>query len=646
MQKNFIGSEKWMEFLPQMQIVFDQLNDAVFIYDQTGEILLANKSASRLTGFETTEIIGKSIEAFVLLQTRLSEEKNRFLEYDQFSPYEYPKFQTEILTNGVQKIKAEITYLPLSNFSKPVTCLIAKNISEQLISTTLREINSKLSSSLSLVEVFDLLLVELRKLIRYDGGNIMKIGDNMATITRTLGYETFDEKLPNFLRTLHFDIETTQNLKTITNHKKPLIIHNTQQTPYWIHNEVSELFRSWIGVPIIIDNKVNAIISLDKVEPNYFTEEHTIILTNFSNQAASAIRNATFFKEATRAANRFMTLYQLSQIISTNIRTADIYPSIHQAVSELMETEFFGIALYDSSAQTITDVYMNDNGQPQKLNSRPLDKGLFATALKSGNSLLFNTFDSAKAEELEAVIMGDAADPEISQSILVVPLKIGAKSIGVISAQSYKPDMYTNSDRETLELLAANVAIAIENARLFDEVQKLAITDPLTNLNNRRKFDELASKEFDRSLRYKRPLCAIMIDLDKFKLVNDKYGHLIGDQVLASLADLCKKSLRNIDILARYGGEEFIIILPETTAKEALISAERLRQDCEENTIETVHGPITITISLGLADLTKTCKSLEELINRADQAMYESKRTGRNKTTIWTNQHKNRLHNQ
>jgi diguanylate cyclase (GGDEF)-like protein/PAS domain S-box-containing protein len=643
MQKNFIGSEKWMEFLPQMQIVFDQLNDAVFIYDQAGEILMANKSASRLTGVETTEIIGKSIEAFVLLQPHLSEEKNHSLEYDLFSSYEYPKFQTEISTNVGHKIKVEITYLPFSNITKPVTCLIARNISEQLISTTLREINSKMSSSLSLVEVFDLLLVELRKLIRYDGGNIIKIDNNYATITRTLGYETFDEKLPNLLYNLQFDIESTQNLKSITIHKKPLIIKNTQQITYWNHNEVSDLFRSWIGVPIIIDNKVNAIISLDKVEPNYFTEEHAIILTNFANQAASAIRNAKFFKEATRAANRFMTLYQLSQIISTNIRTADIYPSIHEAVSELMETEFFSIALYEKNEQTITDVYMIDNGQPQQLYTRPLEKGLFSTVLKSGNSLLFNTFDSAKAEELDAVIMGDDADPEISQSILVVPLIIGSKRIGVISAQSYKPNMYTNSDRETLELLAANVAIAIENARLFDEVQKLAITDPLTKLNNRRKFDELASKEFERSLRYKRPLCAIMIDLDQFKLVNDKYGHLIGDQVLASLADLCKKSLRNIDILARYGGEEFIIILPETTAKEALISAERLRQDCEENTIETVHGPITITISLGLADLTKTCQSLEELIDRADQAMYESKRKGRNKTTIWTNQHKNRI---
>ncbi|MHB8086888.1 MAG: diguanylate cyclase, partial [Anaerolineaceae bacterium] len=510
----------------------------------------------------------------------------------------------------------------------------------------LLEIISTVSSSLSLVEVFDLLLVELRKLIPYDGGNIMKIGEKAVTITRTLGYEIFDEKLPNFLYTLQFDIESTQNIKTIIDSNEPLVIHNTQEISYWNHNKVSSLFKSWIGVPIIIDHKVNAIISLDKIEPNYFTEEHVIILTIFANQAATAIRNAKFFKDATHSANRFMTLYQLSQIISINIRTADIYPSIHQAVSELMETEFFSIALFDSSAQTITDVYMIDNGQPQNLTTRPLDKGLFSTVIRSGKSLLYHSFDASLAEEIGAVMVGDNTNSDISQSILVVPLKIGSKSIGVISAQSYKPNMYTNSDRETLELLAANVAIAIENARLFDEVQKLAITDPLTNLNNRRKFEELATKEFERSIRYNRPLCVIMIDLDQFKQVNDTYGHLIGDHVLASLADLCKKNLRNIDILARYGGEEFIIVLPETTATQALISAERLRRDCEDNAVETVQGPIKFTISLGLAELNKTCKTLEELVDRADQALYESKRTGRNKSTIWTIRHKNRLHKQ
>ncbi|HCS39643.1 MAG TPA: hypothetical protein DIW44_08665 [Anaerolineaceae bacterium] len=651
MQQNIIGSDNWLKFLPQMQVVFDQLNDAVFLIDEASKILVINKSASKLTGIEMPEMVGEPIEAFVLPPTNPNQENAIFLELDQLSSKnlsadEFPKYQTEILTKAGQKIKVEITYLRLTNFAQPVSCLIAKNISEQLITNTLLEIISTVSSSLSLVEVFDLLLVELRKLIPYDGGNIMKIGEKAVTITRTLGYEIFDEKLPNFLYTLQFDIESTQNIKTIIDSNEPLVIHNTQEISYWNHNKVSSLFKSWIGVPIIIDHKVNAIISLDKIEPNYFTEEHVIILTIFANQAATAIRNAKFFKDATHSANRFMTLYQLSQIISINIRTADIYPSIHQAVSELMETEFFSIALFDSSAQTITDVYMIDNGQPQNLTTRPLDKGLFSTVIRSGKSLLYHSFDASLAEEIGAVMVGDNTNSDISQSILVVPLKIGSKSIGVISAQSYKPNMYTNSDRETLELLAANVAIAIENARLFDEVQKLAITDPLTNLNNRRKFEELATKEFERSIRYNRPLCVIMIDLDQFKQVNDTYGHLIGDHVLASLADLCKKNLRNIDILARYGGEEFIIVLPETTATQALISAERLRRDCEENAVETVQGPIKFTISLGLAELNKTCKTLEELVDRADQALYESKRTGRNKSTIWTIRHKNRLHKQ
>lgn len=649
MQQNIIGSDNWLKFLPQMQVVFDQLNDAVFLIDEVSKILVINKSASKLTRFEMPEMVGEPIEAFVLPPTNPTQDNAIFLELDQlsrndFSSDEFPKYQTEVLTKNGHKTKVEITYLRLTNFAQPVSCMIAKNISEKSITNTLLEIISTVSSSLSLVEVFDLLLVELRKLIPYDGGNIMKIGEKAVTITRTLGYEIFDEKLPSFLYTLQFDIESTQNIKTIVDSNEPLVIRNTQEVSYWNHNKVSSLFNSWIGVPIIIDNKVNAIISLDKIEPNYFTEEHVIILTIFANQAANAIRNAKFFKDATLAANRFMTLYQLSQIISINIRTADIYPSIHQAVSELMETEFFSIALFDSSAQTITDVYMIDNGQPQKLATRPLDNGLFSTVIRSGKSLLYHSFDAALAEEIGAVMVGDNTNSDISQSILVVPLKIGSKSIGVISAQSYKPNMYTNSDRETLELLAANVAIAIENARLFDEVQKLAITDPLTNLNNRRKLEELATKEFERSIRYNRPLCVIMIDLDQFKQVNDTYGHLIGDHVLASLADLCKKNLRNIDILARYGGEEFIIVLPETTATHALISAERLRRDCEESAVETVQGPITFTISLGLAELNKSCKTLEELVDRADQALYESKRTGRNKSTIWTIRIRNNFH--
>jgi len=651
MQKKIIGSNNWIEFFPQIQVMFDQLNDAVFIIDLEGKILVMNQSAAKLSGFDISEMIGKSVENFIPAHPNITQTEVDRIDPTQTTGYSstpraFPKYLAEMLTKDGRRIAVEVTHIHFEGNIVNISCVIARNISNQLLSETLREINSTLSSSLKQEEVFDLLLVELRKLIPYDGGNFMLVNDKTANVTRTLGYETFEEKLPGLVNSLKFEIETTENIKKLITDQKPIILHDTRVVPYWQHNQASDFFRSWIGVPIIIEGKVTALISLDKVEPNYFTEEHAFILTLFANQAASAIKNAKFFSNATKSAERFMSLYSLSQIINTNLRSEDIYPSIYQVVSELMLTEFFCISLYDASAQTITDVYMMDNGEPQVLTTRPLEKGLFSTVLKSGKSLLYHSFDAATAEEMGAVMVGDMSTTDISQSILIVPLKIGSKNIGIITTQSYKPNMYTRSDRETLELLAANVAIAIENARLFDKVQELAITDPLTQLYNRRKFEESATKEFDRSIRYNRPLCAIMIDLDLFKDVNDTYGHIIGDQVLASLATLCKKNLRNIDILARYGGEEFIIMLPETTAIQGLLTAERLRKDCEELIVESTQGPIRLTISLGLAELNKTCKTLEELIDRADQALYESKRLGRNKSTIWTFHLKTRSHPQ
>ncbi|MHB8088631.1 MAG: PAS domain S-box protein, partial [Anaerolineaceae bacterium] len=129
MQQNIIGSDNWLKFLPQMQVVFDQLNDAVFLIDEASKILVINKSASKLTGFEMLEMVGEPIEAFVLPPTNPNQDNAVFLELDQLSSKnlsadEYPKYQTEILTKAGQKIKVEITYLRLTNFAQPVSCLI------------------------------------------------------------------------------------------------------------------------------------------------------------------------------------------------------------------------------------------------------------------------------------------------------------------------------------------------------------------------------------------------------------------------------------------------------------------------------------------------------------------------------------------
>ncbi|MCI0520210.1 MAG: diguanylate cyclase [Chloroflexi bacterium] len=180
-------------------------------------------------------------------------------------------------------------------------------------------------------------------------------------------------------------------------------------------------------------------------------------------------------------------------------------------------------------------------------------------------------------------------------------------------------------------VFASQVAVALDNARLYAEVQQSAITDELTGLYNRRGFFELGRREVERSLRYARPLSAVFLDIDHFKQVNDRYGHQAGDQVLYHLAECLRQHVRSIDIVGRYGGEEFVLLLPETDQALANGVAERLRVKVEEMSAPTARGPVAITVSVGIAALTEAHENLEALLAHADQGLYRAKQTGRNR---------------
>ncbi|MEI7990546.1 MAG: GGDEF domain-containing protein, partial [Chloroflexota bacterium] len=171
------------------------------------------------------------------------------------------------------------------------------------------------------------------------------------------------------------------------------------------------------------------------------------------------------------------------------------------------------------------------------------------------------------------------------------------------------------------------------NARLFTRMEELATTDPLTGLYNRRHFFVMAENELERALRYEKPLIVMMLDFDHFKSVNDTYGHRVGDQTLQAVAKLCTHELRKMDIIGRYGGDEFAIILPETEKEEGFEVADRLRRSVAETPILCHRGSIHITISIGLANLTKESPSIELLLDLADQALYNAKQAGRNHIT-------------
>lgn len=179
-------------------------------------------------------------------------------------------------------------------------------------------------------------------------------------------------------------------------------------------------------------------------------------------------------------------------------------------------------------------------------------------------------------------------------------------------------------------------SLAINNAYLYDMVRHMASTDVLTGLNNRRQLMILAENTFNQARRYKKPLSIIIMDIDHFKAVNDTYGHSGGDQVLVAVARCCDNAMRDSDVRGRYGGEEFLFVLPETDLPRALQAAERVRNDIAALEIQVDDRQVKITVSLGAAELDDDCASLDDLIIRCDQALYQAKNSGRNRAAAWS----------
>lgn len=171
-------------------------------------------------------------------------------------------------------------------------------------------------------------------------------------------------------------------------------------------------------------------------------------------------------------------------------------------------------------------------------------------------------------------------------------------------------------------------------ARLEDELRRQATHDSLTGLYNRGRLNELAAREMALARRHRRPLAVLMLDIDRFKLVNDTYGHDVGDHVIRRLADVCRSQVREIDHVGRFGGEEFVCILPETGRDAALACAERLRTAIEAQRVESARGEVRFTASIGVALYDDPDAGWEELLKDADAALYRAKQEGRNRVVL------------
>jgi diguanylate cyclase (GGDEF)-like protein len=346
-------------------------------------------------------------------------------------------------------------------------------------------------------------------------------------------------------------------------------------------------------------------------------------------QTGVAIQNARLFESAQQRAVEAETLRQAASAVNSALEIEPVLDKILEQLENVLPN--------DSSS-----VFLIEGDHVRMKAGRGLAKLSELLAMHfSPENPLFIDIDNHQAP----VIIPDAqADPRFERwgdatyihGWIGLQLRVREERIGYLTIDSRKVNAYSQADADLAQAFADEAAIALENARLFEQVHLLAITDPLTGLYNRRYFFDAARREFERARRYKAPLAIILIDLDHFKGVNDTYGHVAGDHVLVTVASRCKQSLRDVDVPARYGGEEFIFLLPETDLTGAHLLAERLRERIKEQVIETGNLRIAVSASLGVAELDNTCIDLNALVHHADQALYATKRTNRGNISDWT----------
>lgn len=327
--------------------------------------------------------------------------------------------------------------------------------------------------------------------------------------------------------------------------------------------------------------------------------------------------------------------YFLERISSTG--PEETYSAILMNSKELLHAERASLLVFDETTNELT--LKAAVGIPAALSEvsplRP-GEGISGGAFAAGQPLI--------VEDLEAAGI-PAAPPERAyktKSFISYPIIIGERKVGLLNlTDKAGGGSYNAVDLSLLEIIAPQVALALERAEWQQKAaqfQLMSITDPLTNLPNRRYLEERLTEEVNRSKRYDHPLSFLMIDIDDFKLYNDLNGHQAGDLALQMTAQALKSALRSADVASRYGGEEFCILLPQTTLPEAGVIAGRIREKIEcTNYPHAKAQPLgAVTVSIGISTFSAAVDTAEKIMGMADHALYEAKSAGKNQIRFHT----------
>lgn len=347
-----------------------------------------------------------------------------------------------------------------------------------------------------------------------------------------------------------------------------------------------------------------------------------------AKKRAPRAHSLSFVPPGPLRASDVKVFHEIGKTITSNLELDSVLQTIMDKVSELFQPRNWSLLLLDEKTnQLYFEVVVGVSIEPMRNVRIPSGEGVAGWVAKNRKPLhIPDVRYDTRYERTFDFILGFRA-----RSILCAPLISKQRALGVIELFNDEAhgDFQTD-DLFLLSTIADYAAIAIENARYFQKIQELTITDDVTGLHNTRFLYRALEEEIKRSQRYGKHFTLIFIDLDHFKRVNDAHGHLAGSNLLREVGQVFRGSLRDVDIVTRYGGDEFVIILPETKKLQGLKAAERIRQALNEHEFHPAANLTTkVTASFGIASYPVDARSHIKVIRLADQAMYRVKETTR-----------------
>jgi diguanylate cyclase (GGDEF)-like protein len=534
------------------------------------------------------------------------------------------ELQTFISLNNVIHEVAFSVFLILTAVISPLIMNSLKREKEQAISSLIADDTESAS-------------VRSDKIMSHYFASMMKTDEELKELLSTLKHAVFADAAYFFVQRgtgFFLRCTTESNSENIitgngivakcfadrTSFSAPEIDEKTMEVGYIKDGKITSL----IAVPVMDGSTLLGVLTVDSARYQAFSDADRNIVEMFIPQIVRALERERIYPRIKRDYDSLKTLHEESAKLVSSLNTDVIVKKLCVGASTIAASRAFFFISKKKKFQLIH--HTGTENIPAKLFD------------------LKGTFLSMVVENKQPIYMSDTSDYRIPimpfkfesvHSVFALPILYETSIIGVFVLLSEKTGFLDSFQVELLKVLCNQASTSIANAQLHSEIEKMATTDGLTGLFNHRVFQEKLTEELKRLNRFSETISLMLVDIDFFKRINDTYGHPVGDLVLKNVSKVVRQTIRDIDIPARYGGEEFAIILPGTDETAAENIAERLRKAVQEKSFTAQGKTFNITVSIGIATAPTNAKGKEELIDKADQALYFAKQNGRNKSVVW-----------